>query len=107
MNKGERNFSTRQPLYLLTRILLTQVFGMWKVQTAEWMDFKVLSTVAGPPLNLNMPPSIGSTLKGAVEALVEEPSITNLFMTSGNVAGSSEQDDDIYAQVYSFSNCLS
>jgi hypothetical protein len=43
--------------------LLTQVFGVWKVQTAEWMDFKVLSTVAGPPLNPNMPPSTGSTRK--------------------------------------------
>jgi hypothetical protein len=77
--------------------LLTQVFDVWKVQTAEWMDFKVLPTVAGPPLNPNLPPSTGSTLEGAAEDLVEEPLMTNLFMTSGNVAGSSEQDDDIYA----------
>jgi hypothetical protein len=47
--------------------LLTQVFGVWEVPTADWMDFKVLSTIAGPPLDPNMPSSSENTLKGTTE----------------------------------------
>jgi len=52
--------------------LLTRIFKVWEVQTAEWVDFKVLP---GFPPNPNMPPLTGSTLEGVPEDLVEEPSM--------------------------------